>query len=212
MEAGPAPRPGHVTLVPRAGACLGCVKRSDAQADLFGDANGASCLDGGCFAGKLKAFTKRKEADLLEKHPEAVKVSTSYGAGPKGSLSLNDVKPAKKGDKGAVAALEYGPGGKVSLTFVKVKKEAKEPTEKDLAKVEAKRREARIRALALEKLVAIVEDLDTEFHKDAKPSSAWCTASALRSRRRSSGSAPSRRSRSPLRKCGRPLPSAWSAS
>lgn len=156
-----------VALTPRAGACVGCTKRSDAQSDLFGDAKGASCLDGACFASKLKAFGKRKEAQLLEKHPEAVKVSEDYTSGGKDALRPSAYTEAKKGDKGAVPAIVHGGNGKVALAYVKVKKAAKEPTEKDLAKEEARKKELQITALAIEKLIAVIRDPDTEFHKDA---------------------------------------------
>jgi ParB/RepB/Spo0J family partition protein len=157
-----------VALMPRAGACVGCEKRSDAQADLFGDASGASCLDGSCFASKLKAFGKRKEAELLEKHPEAVKVTDSYSGGAKDLLRPGSYTEAKKSDKGAVPAIVHGGNGKVTLAYVKVKKEAKAPTEKDLAKEAARKKEARITALAIEKLIAIVQDPDAKFHDDAR--------------------------------------------
>lgn len=163
--------PEDVTLVPKVGACVGCSYRSDAQSDLFGTQGGtsakASCLDAGCFATKLKAFTKRKESELLEKHPEAVKVA-EWGAGPKSALRNHEVTPAKKSDKGAVPAIQYGQGGKVTLGYVKVKKSAKPPTEKSKAKDEAKKQEARITALAIEKLQAIIRDPDTEFTDEAE--------------------------------------------
>lgn len=162
-----------VTLVPKAGACTGCPKRSDCQADLFGAVEdlvkaGSSCLDEECFGKKLAAYSKRKEETLLEKHPEAVKVNEGWTV-KKGALRAMDVTDAKKGDKGAVPAIVHGEGGKVTLKYVKVKKEAKEPTEKDQAKLEAKKREARVLALAIEKLVAIVQDPTTEFTDDAEP-------------------------------------------
>ena len=43
-------------LVPKAGACLNCAKRTGAQADLLDDTGKVDlCLDGTCYAAKLKA-------------------------------------------------------------------------------------------------------------------------------------------------------------
>lgn len=163
-----------VTLAPRAGACTGCEKRSDCQADLFGQVAemvkaGASCLDDSCFGKKLAAFTKRKEVALLEKHPEAVKVATDYSVRGKGMLRSHEITPAKKGDKGAVPAIQYADGGKVTLGYVKVKKTAKPQTEKSKAKEEEAKKNIQIRALAIEKLGEIVKDPDAEFTDEAYP-------------------------------------------
>lgn len=169
--------PADALLVPKAGACVGCTTRSDAQPDLFGEVTGgtkakATCLNGDCFAKKLQAYAKRKELALLEKHPEAVKVNKSYAKGPKGALRSFEVTEAKKGDKGAVAAIVYGDAGKVSLGYVKVKKDAQEKakvlSEKDKAKIEAKKRFARVFALAVEKLSALAHDKSTQFTGDAE--------------------------------------------
>lgn len=161
-----------VTLSPKAGACTDCQKRSDCQADLFGEgassiAKGAHCLDEGCFGKKLAAYHKRKEAEIAEKHPDAIRVATDYNVRGKDTLRPHDYTEAKKGDKGAIPARIVAADGGVKLGYVKVKKEAKEPTEKDAAKLEAKKREARILALAIEKLIAIIEDPGTEFTDDA---------------------------------------------
>lgn len=163
-----------VALLPKAGACVGCSTRSDAQSDLFGQVPemvkaGASCLDDGCFKKKLAAHVKRKEAALLDKHPDAIKVATDWNAGGKGVLRSHEFDTAKKGDKGAVAAIQYGEGGKVSLGYVKVKKSAQEKDQSPKAKAkEAERKRlAQVEALAIDKLIAIVEDPTTEFTDEA---------------------------------------------
>ncbi len=165
-----------VTLVPKAGACTGCNTRSDALVDLFGASTDtknkdAACLNGDCFAKKLQASTKRKADQLLEKHPEAIKVAVDYTVRGKDMLRSHESTPAKKGEKGAVPALLYGDNGKVSLGYVKVKKSAepKDKSPKALAKEAEQKRMARIDALALEKLSAIINDKGTEFHEDAYP-------------------------------------------
>jgi ParB/RepB/Spo0J family partition protein len=165
-----------VTLLPKAGACTACPKRSDAQSDLFSEVKemvkaGASCLDDGCFGRKLAAVTKRKEAALLEKHPEAVKVSKNYGSGGKGALKPHQYTEAKKSDKGAVPALQYGDRGQVTLGYVKVKKSAeeREKSPKSQAKEAERQRQVRIDALAIEKLQAVIQDPDSEFTDEAYP-------------------------------------------
>lgn len=165
-----------VTLVPKAGACTACPKRSDAQADLFGEVPdivkaGSSCLDESCFSRKLTALTKRKESQLLEKHPEAIKVAKNHGTGGKGALNPHQYMEAKKADKGAVPALQYGERGQVTLAYVKVKKSAeeKDKSPRALAKEAERKLQARIDALAIEKLTAIIEDKDTEFAEEAYP-------------------------------------------
>jgi ParB/RepB/Spo0J family partition protein len=53
--------PADALLVPSAGACSACPKRSGANPDLFGDIDGADvCTDGGCFSEKARAATERK--------------------------------------------------------------------------------------------------------------------------------------------------------
>lgn len=163
-----------VTLAPKAGACTGCSKRSDAQADLFGLVAemvkaGASCLDEGCFKKKASAFTQRKADKILEKHPEAVKVAAGYVTGPKGALRSHEVTEAKKSDKGAVPALVYGDAGKVSLAYVKLKKSAqdKDASPKAQAKQAEEKRLKRIEALAIEKLITLVDDPESEFTEEA---------------------------------------------
>jgi ParB/RepB/Spo0J family partition protein len=161
-----------VTLVPKVGGCTGCQKRSDCQADLFGEVKeinkaGGSCLDEDCFGGKLKAFTRRKAAELLEKHPEAIKVHDGWSS-KKGSVRIHDTTEAKKGDKGAVPAIVEGEGGKVSLKYVKVKKTTQDKeSPKAQAKEAERKRQAQIDAMAVEKLADIVRDPDTEFTEDA---------------------------------------------
>lgn len=57
-------------LVPEAGACTACPKRSSVQRDLFAEAAGDRCLDVGCFRGKmdvvfLSEAKKMAKADVL---------------------------------------------------------------------------------------------------------------------------------------------------
>jgi ParB/RepB/Spo0J family partition protein len=47
-------------LVPAAGSCFNCPKRTGAQPELFGDAGADVCTDPDCFAGKRSALAARK--------------------------------------------------------------------------------------------------------------------------------------------------------
>jgi ParB/RepB/Spo0J family partition protein len=88
------------TLVPAAGACTTCSKRSDVQPELFDDPDtdkkakktgGARCLDAACFKSKHTAWVKLRQAELKRDHKDLV-------------ISANnlDFARVKKGDVGAV--------------------------------------------------------------------------------------------------------------
>jgi ParB/RepB/Spo0J family partition protein len=112
-------------LVPAAGPCAGCCKRSDLQQVLFGDLAGkARCLDAVCWASKTQAHTARTVAALQAKSqpvvvisgrgehvtppptlPADVRVIESYG--------VNEVK---KSTPGAIAAVHADTGKQVWVT------------------------------------------------------------------------------------------------
>jgi ParB family chromosome partitioning protein len=70
-------------LLPRAGACVTCPKRSGTQPSLFPDIDsGDTCLDPACFKSKLAAFVGRREVELKKAQEAVVKVTTdryAYG-------------------------------------------------------------------------------------------------------------------------------------
>ena len=121
-------------LVPKAGACLVCPKRSGAAPGLFDDVDDPAglkandqCLDGQCWAAKLSAFRERAEAEARKEHPDLVKVAVkhipTYSSDARCNELLKDksvigagaFEKVKAGDKDALPALVvYGPGeGKV---------------------------------------------------------------------------------------------------
>lgn len=131
------------TLVPKAGSCINCPKRSGAQPLLFdddanGDEHGAStkigkgeiCTDGACFAEKAAATLERKIARL-----DGKVVLLDDGGGPTGSLDdvvrkrlagqgrkvvqAYNVERVKKGDKGAVPAMVVAGSGLGTRTYVR---------------------------------------------------------------------------------------------
>lgn len=74
-------------LLPIAGACTTCPKRSDAQKDLFGDATkGLRCLDVDCYREKMdaswKAETAKPGLSVLEQQPESLFVLSGGSARP----------------------------------------------------------------------------------------------------------------------------------
>jgi len=106
------------SLVPQAGACADCPKRSDREMLLFEDEDagdkkkkpGARCLDAECWQRKLAASIARKEAELAEKHQKpVVRISEdtyrAKQAGYDDAISTHSVRNCKKDDKAAVPAV-----------------------------------------------------------------------------------------------------------
>lgn len=96
-------------LLPSAGACVTCPKRTGAQPDLFADIEKKdTCSDAACFERKIQAHIERERARIEAKEVDAVLVSSSWQAATKkqpGVLSHAAYKEAKASDKGAVQAL-----------------------------------------------------------------------------------------------------------
>mgnify|MGYP000636893082 CR=1 FL=1 len=108
------------TLVPAAGACAACSKRSSCQQVLFADlAKKDRCLDVACWNGKVAAHTLRKAAELRQAE-ERVVILTSHGAEPPKDLPKDvpvvrhyDTTECKKSDPGAVKAIMADSGRQV---------------------------------------------------------------------------------------------------
>jgi len=96
-------------LLPDAGACAACVKRSGAQPRLFEDLGGRAkddhCLDGQCWDKKTQAFVRRRAAELQGEHGKELLLveDGSYGENSpvKGELvchySISDCTPGTPG-------------------------------------------------------------------------------------------------------------------
>ncbi|MDP9122833.1 MAG: ParB N-terminal domain-containing protein, partial [Acidobacteriota bacterium] len=100
------------TLSTEAGACSTCPLRSSIHPTLFADLEERTssknprdrCLNPACWKGKLAGHLARREAELRQKHPDLVLLST----GPNrqtGVLLSWAVRPAKRGQPAAVPAL-----------------------------------------------------------------------------------------------------------
>ncbi len=84
------------TLVPEAGSCANCPKRTGFNALLFADVRKDSCTDPQCYRAKLDAHISR----TLQKRPDLVQISSGYGSRDGGPIGRNryvelDVRRAK---------------------------------------------------------------------------------------------------------------------
>jgi hypothetical protein len=124
-------------LLPKAGACTKCVKRSGHQPVLWFDSDdqanaGDQCLDGDCWKGKVMALLARRAKELKENYPNLVLVTTEPTRGRDldsvreniGSpLSSWQYKTCPKSARGAVPALYVNNKSAGKLTFVRLERE-----------------------------------------------------------------------------------------
>ncbi|UMT84147.1 ParB/RepB/Spo0J family partition protein [Paracidovorax citrulli] len=86
------------SLVPTAGSCRECSKRTGAHPELFEDVSGADvCTDPGCYREKEEAFAARQKADALEQGLTIIEgreakalMPHSYSSRVEGYLRLDD--------------------------------------------------------------------------------------------------------------------------
>ena len=72
------------SLVPSAGSCIGCPKRTGNNRLLFSDVKQDACTDPACYATKVEAYVQV----TLAAKPEMVRISTSYGQLPEGATAV----------------------------------------------------------------------------------------------------------------------------
>jgi ParB/RepB/Spo0J family partition protein len=107
-------------LVPVAGSCATCVKRTGCQPDLFVDAEEQligdedRCLDAECWGLKARASKAARAAELAAKHGKVLKLSSRGGRGGKGVLDWWNFEEAAEGDEGAVPGV-YESGEKEGM-------------------------------------------------------------------------------------------------
>lgn len=92
------------TLMPEAGSCANCPKRTGFNGLLFADVRKDSCTDPQCFRAKLDTHV----AKTLQKKPELVQISSAWSNREGAPLGRNryvelDVKRAKLGNQAAKA-------------------------------------------------------------------------------------------------------------
>jgi ParB/RepB/Spo0J family partition protein len=112
----------NAVLLPKAGACSACPKRSGCQPTLFGDPEdgGDRCLDKSCWKEKRKAHIERRKAELQKEHRGLVLIrgkGADWDEG-KGALSDWQFSECKATAAGAKPALIVCGKGEGSLTWV----------------------------------------------------------------------------------------------
>ncbi|WP_400194078.1 ParB/RepB/Spo0J family partition protein [Hymenobacter sp. B81] len=119
-------------LLPAAGPCTACPKRTAAQEFLFADlAQKDRCLDAGCFAAKLQAHIDTQVAQLtadLQQKP--LLISNQYTPSKPGLLSSQGYQKVSADTPGAVRAVvvdSYTIGDLGTQVYIKLAKDAKDP-------------------------------------------------------------------------------------
>lgn len=105
------------TLVPAAGPCSACPKRSGAHADLFGETDEGpdSCADADCFAGKRAAHVERAKAQaqkdgfkVIDGEEAKAAMPSPYGRYMEGFVRLDSVAYTEKGDDEQERTVTFG--------------------------------------------------------------------------------------------------------
>lgn len=107
-------------LVPSAGACNVCPKRSSCQQSLFADLTGKDrCLDALCWNGKVQAQTARKATELRANNERVVVLVDRRAEKPEVPQGVTvleqsyEIQECKKSDAGAVPAVKADSGRQV---------------------------------------------------------------------------------------------------
>ncbi len=106
-------------LLPKAGACKACSRRTGASPELFPDARGKDlCLDRTCHTKKLDALIRMRRKELDSGEEEYLKVSNDYQS-RKGTLNTSEWTECKKKEDGAQRALIVGGTDRGKMTYAK---------------------------------------------------------------------------------------------
>lgn len=95
-------------LVPKAGACSACPKRSSCQQQLFAEAKDDRCLDAACWKAKGQAQLTAAVDAARKEHPKAILVGESHEVPEQLAKQVKaawQYREAKPGAKGAVPAV-----------------------------------------------------------------------------------------------------------
>ena len=135
------------TLLPKAGPCTSCPKRTGSNQDLFGDISekGNHCLDTHCFHLKIQAFNDRRKEELKAKSIDVVEISRSYYPDNKKTLGFNDYTEVPASKANAYGRFVDGDRENVIVPIVIKGKKAKDGSassgpERHLSKVEMQQR------------------------------------------------------------------------
>lgn len=151
------------TLLPAAGACRTCPKRSGAAPELFGDMGKKDqCTDRECFQAKGQAMVARRREELKSEKIKAIEVLDGYvrhGNLPKGTLQNYQWSECKKSDPGAVRVLVVDGDHPGRLTWGKARGFAAAAIDPEEAKRE-KERKARAK-----KILAVAGAIQDELYR-----------------------------------------------
>lgn len=100
----------NAQLVPAAGSCVDCPKRTGHNKLLFSDIGGKldSCTDPTCYQSKVAAHV----AKTIAERPKLVQISTAYGQQPEGSVTLprnkyTEIRAEKPADRDEAKRPEF---------------------------------------------------------------------------------------------------------
>ncbi len=149
-------------LLPAAGPCSSCSKRTGAEPQLFAELGKKDCCaDKTCFEAKEKAFIGGKQAEL--EGIEHLEVMDGYsGEHRADALEPHEWTECRKKDEGAVRVLVVGGNKPGRLTWGKKKDYVKPPGEKK----EARAREKKIEKARNEYALGLYEGIMGSFHEE----------------------------------------------
>ena len=154
-------------LVPSAGSCDACPKRTGASPALFPEVRqGDTCTDPTCFNGKIAAHVERKKAQLIAKDPELVVVSGQWKPDAKAEIKGREsyteltAKEAKARDDAKKVLVVDGEkaGQTIYVAFDRKRGGGIEKTAAEKALEKKRRDEERLQAEILKRQVFAVVD------------------------------------------------------
>jgi len=157
--------------------CASCTNRTDANANLFDDVDGANCLDADCYAEQMSEYISSVAGKVAKAHKlEKVPVILSFGM-DKGILPGNceevenrwGYSECEEGEKGGTPMLKFGDDGKPSVVWMKKDASTQdEMTEEQrkAAKEEAERKRKIRKAFAIVAMARIHEFLHGDLEGD----------------------------------------------
>ncbi len=117
-------------LVPSAGSCNACPKRTGSAPALFEDLGRKdTCTDPDCFGKKMNAHFNAKRRELKNSGEEFVQITSHWSNGRDGILDRNHYEEAKPKDKDTVKALITDGPNKGKVLDVKLTERGKEVAE-----------------------------------------------------------------------------------
>jgi ParB family transcriptional regulator, chromosome partitioning protein len=79
-------------LVPEAGSCHDCAKRTDANSLLFPESTHDQCLDRQCFQTKVTAHV----ASAIQRNPQLIQISSAWGTHSNGSWDADNTSRSRR--------------------------------------------------------------------------------------------------------------------